>query len=222
MPIKYIIFIVLSLCAPAWAKKSPMVIMLDPAGDAQYTGRTIDGTFERGITLQCAKALKELVQRENPSIQIIISRSPGEGYEPLRNAHYANCRHVSLFISLACYQETQPVPELYLYYFDAGYSFVPLVQECSLLSVDQAYVLNKIKTEQWASVMYNLIAQPEYQRLVKVHEPLGIRAKPLLGIQAPALIIEMGLKKKNDWRFMLQPLAQALQVIAYHYENNHE
>ena len=33
--------------------------MIDPSGDAKHTGRVIQDTFERGITLQCAEALKK-------------------------------------------------------------------------------------------------------------------------------------------------------------------
>ena len=38
-------------------------LMLDPAGDAQYPGRIIDDSFERGITLQCVEELQRVIRQ---------------------------------------------------------------------------------------------------------------------------------------------------------------
>ena len=64
--------------------------MLDPAGDAQNPGRTIDDNFERGITLQFAEKLKEMLQEKFPTIRVVLSRTPGESLQPLQNANFAN------------------------------------------------------------------------------------------------------------------------------------
>ena len=41
------------------ATDNPFTIMIDPAGDAKHTGRLIQDTLERGISLQCAEELKK-------------------------------------------------------------------------------------------------------------------------------------------------------------------
>ena len=40
-------------------------IMIDPAGDAKNTGRQIDDTLERAVTLQFAQKLKSEIENKN-------------------------------------------------------------------------------------------------------------------------------------------------------------
>lgn len=46
-----------------------ITIIIDPAGDANHALREIDDTYERGLTLQCAQALKKKLKR---CIQIFV------------------------------------------------------------------------------------------------------------------------------------------------------
>ena len=45
-------------------------------------------------------------------------------------------------------------------------------------------------------------------------ELIGIPFKPLVGIRAPALGIEIGLKNKDDWERFVQPVMQALVSLS--------
>ena len=71
--------------------------MLDPAGDAQYPGRIIDDSFERGITLQCVEELQRAITRQFPHVRVVLTRFPGETCQPLQNAHFANRLDVDLY-----------------------------------------------------------------------------------------------------------------------------
>ena len=57
MSLKHTFFLLLFVTIPTLSKK--FTIMLDPSGDAKHTGRIINKTFERGISLQCAEVLKK-------------------------------------------------------------------------------------------------------------------------------------------------------------------
>src|SRR5579859_5868722 len=69
----------------------PFSIMLDPAGDAQITGRIIDDSYERGITLQLCEDIKKQLEADHPkNTRIVLTRFPGETIDPLQNANFAN------------------------------------------------------------------------------------------------------------------------------------
>ena len=72
-------------------KTKPFSIMLDPAGDAQTTGRIIDDNYERGVTLQLCEDIKKQLEAEQPkNTRIVLTRFPGETIDPLQNANFAN------------------------------------------------------------------------------------------------------------------------------------
>ena len=56
--------------APVWAKNP--TIMLDPAGSADQTGRMLHANFERGITLQCAQRIQELLYSGSKPVLILL------------------------------------------------------------------------------------------------------------------------------------------------------
>jgi len=89
-----------------------IIIMLDPAGDAQYAGRRIDDSFERGLTLRCAEQLKQRLEQLFPQIHVVLTRLPGETVQPLQNANFANRLSVDLYLSIHFYHETATKPEL--------------------------------------------------------------------------------------------------------------
>ena len=88
-------------------------IMIDPAGDAQHTGRIIEDVFERAVTLSIAKAL-ETALHNTLNCTVILTRAPGEIVSPLQNANFSNRLLVDLFINLNCYQAPNEKLSIYL------------------------------------------------------------------------------------------------------------
>jgi len=206
-------FLLLTLSTPAYA--STFTVMLNPAGDAQSTGRTIDCTFERGITLQCAEYLKKKIESRYSHVRIVLTRIPGETLQPLQNASFANQLDIDLYVSIHFYpaqQDERPAADLY--YF----SLNPIaeswkVQESALSFIPshKAHMLNFSTTKTMARSVHATLSLLHKQNC-DVHEPLGIPFLPLSGIIAPALGIEMSLEKSSDWQSWVSFLYDAIEA----------
>lgn len=184
--------------------------MLDPAGDAQHTGRQLEDSFERGITLQCAEQLKKVLEKEFPSIRVVLTRVPGETLQPLQNAHFANRLRTDLYIRLQLYHESHIKPRIALYYVALGDEFITRHHELNLLPYDQAHIANHNKTKSYANLMLGNFKQCS---LFDVQGIYGIPFKPLMGIQAPAIAIEIGLPTKNSWQEYINALHAAISNL---------
>ena len=169
--------------------------MIDPAGDAKNTGRRIEDSFERGITMQCAEQLKQTLEQRLPNISIILTRAPGEIVHPLQNANFANQINVNLYISLHFYQEKETRPTLYIYQFSYNDTFITKSFDLSFTPYDQAHIVNFPKTGGWGKQIKRTLAQDVYQKYFTVHGIYQLPFSPLIGIQAPALGFEMGIKQ---------------------------
>ncbi|MBN1549148.1 N-acetylmuramoyl-L-alanine amidase [Candidatus Babeliales bacterium] len=190
----------------------PFSIMLDPAGDAQNTGRIVGDSFERGITLQFAEALKHELEATYQSIRVILSRVPGETIEPLQNANFANRLNVDLYLSIHFYEDVKEHPQMYLYYF----IYNPVTdrwnttRRLSFYPYDQAHLISIKTTQSWAQTLFNNLNQQKYKKLFTMHEIAGLPFKPLIGVRAPALALEASLKSKRDWSIYLEPIVASL------------
>lgn len=188
----------------------PFFIMIDPAGDAKHIGRKIDDSFERGITLQCAEALKTTLE-ERYSIRVVLTRFPGEALEPLQNANFANRLKVDLYLNLHCYQESNSRPQLFIYRCSQGNEFVTKTSELAWHPYDQAHQINSKTTRIWAHTIHKNL--DNYKNLFDCRGIFAVPFKPLLGITAPALALEIGIKKSADWRMIVEPLVASLHPI---------
>ena len=200
-----------ALTTTATPLPSQCTIVIDPAGDARHTGRIIDETFERTITLQCAQELKQALEQRNPYARVMLTRMPGETVEPLQNATFANRLQADLFISIHCYQETSVTPRCSLYRFsynpatDAWYKkderlhFVPLHLAYQDFAGQSDALINHLQTS---------LRQSEHHQHYIVEQPRACPCEPLLGVHSPAVCIEMGLAKKDDWQLIIRAIAQ--------------
>lgn len=186
--------------------------MLNPAGDAKTTGRTIDAVFERSITLKLCEQLKESIEATFPQIAVVLTRSTREIVQPLQHAHYANCLPADLYISIHCIQETDPKPNIYLYQFCYGNDFFP--PSCHALifyPYDQADLpAKKVTTTLCTYLRQELI---RYESSFTVHDIYKLPFKPLIGIACPACGIELGIKKANDWHMYVEPLCKTVGAL---------
>lgn len=198
---------------PFFSKKyKPFIIMLDPAGDAKNTGRTIENYFERGITLQYAEQLKKIIETRYHNITVYLTRSPREVIAPLQNANYANRLKADLYISINFYQEKKIIPDLFLYQFSYDNDFLSTSKQLCFYPYDQAHLLNKDKTKHYASCIKQALTEIASNKfnLIGVHK---IPCKPLIGIISPAIVFEAGLKKVEDWNNYIEPMVYAIQSI---------
>lgn len=198
---------------------APLTLMIDPTGDAQKTGRTIADTFERSITLACAQALKdELEKLFQSQLRIIITREPGETTEPLQSATFSNRLRAHLFINLSCYQEPQEPASCALYYFlyhpvtdfwhknQAKTVFEPYFSaHCNHIAVTTT-LINKFHTT---------LSVYRQNGLFRLEPYRGIPFKPLIGVQAPAIGCEIGVSTAEGWRLLIGPLVDGISHMIY-------
>jgi len=189
------------------------LIMLAPAGDAKHIGRKIGDNFERGITLQYAEQLKKLVEEQCPSVTVIISRFPGDIVSPLQNASFANRLQVDLFISIHFYQTAETKPQLHLYQFSYNDDFIVPRSKLSFYNYDQAHLFHKEQTNIWAQLIKQTCENDQYQKLFKVSSVDKLPFTSLIGVLAPAIGIEAGLKNSPDWQNYLEPMVQSIAAI---------
>ena len=193
------------------------IIILDPSGDGQKTtGRAIDNSFERALTLQCAEKIKLLLESYNPKLTIIISRSPGDHVYELQNATLANRLDVDLFLNLNFYHTADTKPTLFLYQFSYGNDFIQVQPGLQFSPYDQAYKINKSTTDKLIESFKTHLSQQCYNSLFFVAGPHALPIKPLIGIVSPAIAIEVGLKNKDAWQQLVEPLALGIiEMINY-------
>lgn len=184
----------------------PVTIVLDPAGDARYAGRSLGESFERGITLQCVMALEGRLKERFPQLIVAISRLPGETVSELQSAQFANKLDADLFVSIHFFKETEPLPRWYFYTF-AGADDCPVKSnDLSLYHVDQAHLLNKSATQELMRPAVDVLTKRYHARLMNCVGLFSLPCKPLIGVKAPACMIEIGLKESDAWRSCVEPL----------------
>lgn len=208
-------FIILYFCP---TKTDVYTIMLDPAGDTKHTGRIIEDSFERGITLQFAQKLKKLLELYDSELRVILTRFPGETLEPLQNAHFANRLDVDCYISFHFYYERETKPSVFLYYFmnnpTDNWKKPHQQSHLSFEPYDKAHIAHTATTKEYAEFFKTKLMQPSYNTLFDVKGLWGIPFKPLVGIVCPITLgFEASLKTKDQWAIYLDPIAHSIIAL---------
>lgn len=204
----YFAFLILFLPASVFS----FSIMLDPAGDAVHTGRCIDDSFERGLTLQYAQHLKTYLEKTVPAIRVTLTRNPGEVVSDLQNAHFANRMNVDLFLSIHFFKETEVVPRCYVYtYAQVDDADIQKNNALSFWRYDKIHLCNADQTKEYAEIFVKTLQQ--HNKHFSCSACYRFPIKPLVGIKSSAIAIEIGLKSKNDWQQYIEEVGSALAAI---------
>jgi len=190
------------------------IVVIDPFGDAKRTGRRIADSFERGLTLQCAEKIKEFIEQQVPHIKVVITRMPGDIVYDLQNASLANRIDADLFINLNFYYTQETKPTVSLYQFSYGNDFAACSQGLVFNTYDQAYRINKGETDMMCQAFKTVLSQQHYQSLFTVAGVYSLPIKHLIGIVAPSIAIEAGLKHKELWLSYVEPIAHTIIAMA--------
>jgi len=204
-------YIFLLICFVPSLLFSVKTIMLGPAGDAQNTGRQIDDYLERGITLQCAEQVKQKAEQVLKNKRIVLSRFPGEAIEHLQNANFANRLDVDFYVSIHFYKEEAVKPHVFLYTFSRHDDFVTKRSDLFFCSYDQAHLINRKKTKICANAVKNVFLSDAYKKMFEFCGVYHLPFKPLLAVKAPAVGIEIGLRKKDDWKKYVDVLVDCVK-----------
>lgn len=189
------------------------VIMLDPAGDESHTGRVIENTFERGLTLQCAQALQEELEKRMPDCTVSITRNAGQATVALQHATLANRMKADLYLSIHFFQETGVKPTVSLYQFSYNDDQLTLPATLAFHPYDQAHRMHGAQTSAWIGILKAKLAAESYKKGCEVKGAFKIPFAPLIGIIAPAIGIEAGLIHATDWHLLIEPIIQSITTI---------
>lgn len=209
---KVIIFFFL-LGFTAVARQKKITIMLNPAGDAQQAGRTIEGTLERRITADCCLYLKKALEARCSGVRIILTRVPGESLQPLQNASFANRLGIDLYVSIHFFEKKQGRPAMHLYYFclnkvTDSWNFTQT--ELAFIPYKKAYLTSLSHTKKIANQIKETLSKKP--GTFDTHSSIGLPFSPLIGIKAPAIALEASLTSSQDWQLYAPTLIEALEA----------
>jgi N-acetylmuramoyl-L-alanine amidase len=189
------------------AKEEIFTIVIDPS-DAP---RQLATAFARGATLQCAQEIQKYFKSQQ-QVHIIITRTPGSHLSHENYAQMSNRFGARLYIHISFFQETEVKPRLYLYYHDYGDIILQNSKEPVWYTYESAHHASQKCIKKYADLLTTKLHM-EMHAKYHIFPVLGIPCAPLIGILAPALMIEIGLLQADAWQSCVQPLCCALEAI---------
>lgn len=215
MSLKKVVVVYLLLCnISLWSKQKPIVLMLDPAGDQISPGRLIKDQYERTLALKYAQTIKRELEKRISKSLILFSRLPGQQAEQIEKAQCANQLNIDLYIRFQIYQTDKLKPQMHLFYYkNESWN---QTQRMAFTPFEKAHVSNTSKTDHFARHLKKSLTDKMLDRYYDLHDPIGIPCKPLKGIVAPALCIEIGLKNPDQWSDCIEPIVESLEKICLH------
>ena len=191
--------------------------MIDPAGHAKNVGRRLVESYERGETFKFAEKLKDALN-EKYGIRSVLTRFPGEEIIDLQNASFANRLQVSFYFSLHIYRESGVKPKIYIYHlvYDPIVDLAKrTIDELLFVPINRAHFANITTTMFFGRKMKEVLSQSNYQKQFDFYGPYGIPFKPLIGITAPAIGIEVGIDQEDKWQNLIDPLVESLSFLGH-------
>jgi hypothetical protein len=196
--------------------KTPLV-MINPAGHAKNVGRKLPfGEYERTVTFELAEKLQHAL-KDKYGIKVVLSRFIGEEIvDPLQNASFANRLGVDFYLSIHMYAQETAKPKVFMYHLmydpmmDLARRFYdPL----DFIPIHQAHFSNIYETKWRGNKIKEVLTSPENQKLFDFYGMFGIPFRPLCGILAPAIAIEIGIRQENAWRSLVDSLVESLKFL---------
>lgn len=191
------------------------IIVIDPAGDAVDVGRSIVQGYERAQTLRFAHALKKSLLKKY-EVYPVISRTSGEKILPLQIPSFSNRLGATFFLRIHMYREESEKPKLFFYHllFDP---FVDTAQRyfdpLNLVPLHQAHFANVHVSRLYGTKMYEYLNKKNFKRYFDCYQLLGIPLKNLIGITAPAILLEIGICREGKWKNLVEPIVDSLSFL---------
>jgi hypothetical protein len=191
------------------------IILLDAAGHAGDVGRWLVEGYERAQTLQFAQAFKkELLKKYK--FYTIISRSAGEKILPLQIPSFANRLGAHFVLRINFYREESEKPKLFFYHL----LFNPMVDIAnrdydylSFTPLHHAHFSNIAKTKIYGNKMYEYLNQTTFKRYFDCHPLRGMPLRALIGMTAPAVLLEIGICREKMWKSLVGPIVESLSFL---------
>lgn len=219
--IRFLIFLFLSHMALCDLYAERYIAVIDPAG--HEPGRWLFEGYERAETLKMAYEIKDalIADRSFPDCWIpVVSRSPGEEGSFLRTASFINRLGADFNIRIQMYPEEREKPRVFLYHlvFDpmvdlvcgkkdwqdrgVGENSGPL----ELVPLHRAHFGSVHKTRFYGKRLYDYLSADRFSRYFDCYPLKGLPLVSLVGITAPAIVIEIGICQQDKWKSLVQPI----------------
>ncbi len=191
------------------------IVMLCPAGDAHDPGRKLKEGYERGQAFKFAEQLQAKLS-EFYGLRVFISRKLGQAMTPLQTALFANRLHVDFFLKIHLYKEQTAKPKLDVY----QHVYNPLTDfthqkfsSCDFIPLHLAHTINIHTSKMMGSKMVETLAGEQYSKKFDCQGLHGVPLVPLVGITAPALLLEIGINRDDKWHSLINAVSQSLGFL---------
>jgi N-acetylmuramoyl-L-alanine amidase len=197
-----------------WNSQKPVfTVILDPAGDAQHTGRSLSLGYERSVTLYIAGEIQRIILQRCPHITVLLTRQPGQLTNFLQTAQFANRVPATLFVRLHAFEEkTHTIPSITVYRYRHE-DEVPLTHQLAFVPAQQAYRYALTTTTAYTATINQLLSQDIYRTQCHYGGIFGIPLIALVGIQVPAVVIDSGVTNQQSVSVTAQIIADCIQSL---------
>lgn len=173
-----------------------LIVYINPAGSPYHPGRTIGDSFERGIALNCAQALKDELALRVPLTRVIINQAREENRDYVQHINHAHKVRANIYVHLSFYHTQKSTPELTL----TSFRWHPTtdlwkrdVRKEDFIPFHEAHFT--------CASLTNIMSQHMFY-YAATHRPfplcatacLALPYAPLAGIAIPAIGIEIGIQ----------------------------
>ncbi len=206
-------FFILCCLAASWLQA--LTIMIQPAGNTKHPGRSIYGSYERGLSIQLAEYLKEMLEQKDPSLSIIVPRFNAQTVEPYEQAMIANRLMVDAYIAILLYEQHESNPQLGLYTYAADPNDALKTintNHLQFIPFDQAHIANHHTSYRMADVLLQAFQTKPLFTIIGngVH---ALPLKNLAGIMAPHIALELSVKDPKKMKEYAQSLVDPFNTM---------
>jgi len=192
------------------------VVVIDPSGSASDLGRMLVENYERAETLKFAQELKNKLL-EHYRVRTVISRAPGEDILPLQIASFSNRLVADFFLRIHIYREESEKPRLFLYHLMTNRLVdlsVNVTGRLGLIPLHQAHIAKIHETRRCGKRMFEHLNQECFKKHFDCNRPLGLPLKKMFGVEAPAILLEVGVCRERKLLSLVDPIAKSLCFLA--------
>lgn len=201
------------LLASSLLQAHPLTIVLDPSCNT----RAVATEYENNVAFLYCQSIQDYCEQHLTDHVIEITRSADEQLDEYGAAQFSNKLTPDVHISVT-FTSTKRVPTVSIYYFTYAQTPTPTTSynsnTCSFTPVWAAYQEQKLASVSYAQACYELLAA-RYGDSVTIRKPIGCPCKSLLGVTAPALMIEFDLEHLESSELFQEILLDVVEQLPH-------
>lgn len=177
------------------------------------SSRVVHHTYEWDLTYKAAIEFQELWEQLCPHWNSVVTPLSYAKLPPYDTISFINTRHPSYCIIFSFYEYTQGVAAVRLYYpyYEQQDRFASSSSSLSFIPYQYGYRKNTLSAQKLTLLLQEklLISQNNFKTFAYKRAPLKIG----IGLEAPTILIEIGINSLSTITFVLTALAHILQDV---------